>query len=173
MAGMTGHDRGAMASSEQNGSLAAGQKCRNHAPSADPAQTARLIAGQRLKQRRRTAGLSQTELARRIGYSRSTISDAEAKGVGAAALWERADLELGAGGELVVLYAAAKAAAASVSAARGPARLRAVPEWAPPGETPGPDQAVVSPGTCPHCGALLLLQTSLAETAPGSAVPRG
>jgi len=171
MAGMTRQHRGAMASSEQDGGHAAGQKCRENAPPADPAQTARQAAGQRLKQRRRTAGLSQTELANRIGYSRNTISDAETKGAGAAALWERADLELAAGGELVVLHAAAKAAAASVAAARGPGRLRAVPEWAPPGGTADPDAAVVSPGTCPHCGALLLLQTSLGETAPGSTVP--
>jgi len=170
MAGMTGHDRGAMASSDDHGGQAAGQKCADHAPGG-PVQTARQAAGRRLRQRRRAAGLSQTELANRIGYSRNTISDAETKGAGAAALWERADLELAVGGELVALYAAAKAAAASAAAARGPARLRAVPEWAPPGETPGPDAAVVSPGTCPHCGALLLLQTSLAETAPGSAVP--
>lgn len=168
MAGMTRHDRGVLSSGESDGGQGGGRRRGSGPQPEGPAQAARRAAGERLKQRRQALGLSQTELAYRIGYSRNTISDAETKGAGAAALWERADLELAAGGELTALYTAARAAAASVAASQGPARLRAVPRPAPPGQAAGPDPAVVSPGSCPHCGALLLLQTSLAGTAaPG------
>jgi DNA-binding XRE family transcriptional regulator len=149
---------------------------RDHAPPGDPAghaaAAARQAAGRRLKDRRVQACLSQAELGGRIGYSRTAIGEAETKGAGAADLWERADTELAAGGELVRLHQAAQAAVAAEAAAASarPGRLSAVPTYAPgaaPADAGGDGLTLVTPGYCPHCGHPVLLQTQLADTDPG------
>ncbi len=113
--------------------------------------------------------MSQGELGIRIGYSRQAVGDAETKGAGAADLWQRADDELAAGGDLVRLYQGAQAAAAAAAAAASvrPGRLSAVPAWVP-GAPPGDGGLLlVTPGYCPNCGAGLLMHTQVAEATPG------
>ena len=54
---------------------------------------------------RLAAGLTQEQLARRIGYSRSAVAGAESSGQGTARdFWMRCDAVLGAGGVLVAYY---------------------------------------------------------------------
>jgi transcriptional regulator with XRE-family HTH domain len=141
-----------------------------------PGLRGRRRAGRRLARMRSDAGLSQLELGRRIGYARSTIGEAESAGSGALMLWRRADDELAAGGELVRLHAAARAAeAAGQDAAAGQRLLRlpAAPaadgDGAAAGSLPGAD------GTCPHCGTALVLRAQLtsAGTGPQAAITIG
>jgi len=137
----------------------------------DTAAGAWQAAGRRLKARRLRAGLSQGELGARIGYSRQAVGDAETKGAGAAGLWQRADDELAAGGELVRLHQAAHATAAAEAAAASarPGRLSAVPAWVP-GTGPAGDGAgglMLAAGYCPTCGTALLMQAQVADATPG------
>lgn len=65
----------------------------------------RRVLGRELKEARRAAGYTQASLANLIGYSRSTVSNAE---IGqpdvARAFWESADNALRTGGALTSVY---------------------------------------------------------------------
>ncbi len=77
-------------------------------PTAD-ARGLRERAGAALRRRREAAGLTQDALARQVGYSRSTIANAERGDLRAAEVYERCDRALRAGGEIVLAYRAARA----------------------------------------------------------------
>jgi len=65
----------------------------------------RASLGKRLKTWRLAAGLSQQQLASRIGYSRSAVAGAESSGQGRARdFWVRCDAVIGAGGVLIAHY---------------------------------------------------------------------
>lgn len=63
-----------------------------------------------IRRRRDAAGLSQTELANRVGYSREYVSRAERpkKGLASAGLVRSLDTALGAGGALIALHGSAQ-----------------------------------------------------------------
>lgn len=65
---------------------------------------ARTDLGRELATRREAAGLTQTELARRVNYSRSTVANVEIGRQGAPRFWGTADHELNAAGALVAGY---------------------------------------------------------------------
>lgn len=61
--------------------------------------------GALLKQRRRAAGLKQTDIAHRICYSRSTVANVEiGRQTASRDFWLRADEQLGATGELLASF---------------------------------------------------------------------
>lgn len=65
----------------------------------------RRSLGERLKVWRIAGGLTQAQLATRIGYSRSAVAGAESRAQGTARdFWVRCDAVLGAGGVLVAHY---------------------------------------------------------------------
>ena len=82
----------------------------------DLAAAARALAAG-LAGRRRAKGLTQPELARRVGVSVTTVGHAETGRLWQSRqFWERADAVLGAGGALLRLHDAYRAAAASGTA---------------------------------------------------------
>ncbi len=133
-----------------------------------PELRARRRAGRRLARMRSEAGLSQLELGRRIGYARSTIGEAESAGSGALMLWRRADDELAAGGELVRLHAAARAAeAAGQDGTAGQRLLRLPAATAGDSDAAAPGSLAGAEGTCPHCGTALVLRAHLTSAGTG------
>jgi hypothetical protein len=61
--------------------------------------------GQALRAARRDAGMTQARLAARIGYARSTISNAESGSMGVSrSFWEAADGGLATGGKLSAMH---------------------------------------------------------------------
>jgi transcriptional regulator with XRE-family HTH domain len=95
--------------------------------------TSVVSAGQRLgatlRRHRAVAGLTQQALARQVGYSRSTIANAEAGDVRAGEFYRRCDATLHAGGAVTAAYLALDQAptAPTALAAPNPSPLLGVP----------------------------------------------
>lgn len=68
------------------------------------AQVMRRELGRQLQKLREAAGLSQQQLARRIGYARSAVSNAEAGGYARRRFWELSGQVLGSGDVLALGY---------------------------------------------------------------------
>lgn len=109
---------------------------------ATPAEIDAAVAelGLQLYARRRAAGLTQKELARRTPFERSTIGNAEASGRGSARFWQVMDRELAAEGVFIKAHAA-------IEAMTGTRHLPPLPA----GEDAGPMLTVTSLARCPHC----------------------
>ena len=91
----------------------------------------RRALGQKLKTARNTAGLSQQQLARRVGYTRSGVSSAESGGYAARRFYELCDDALKTSGTLAADYDAmtqhlADTQAASATAEFGDPRMKVV-----------------------------------------------
>jgi DNA-binding XRE family transcriptional regulator len=67
-------------------------------------RTLRKELGRDLKAARQAAGYSQMQLARKLGYSRSGVSNAESGGFAQRSFWERCDEVLQTGGTLAPGY---------------------------------------------------------------------
>jgi diguanylate cyclase (GGDEF)-like protein len=158
------------------------QEVEGPASSREDIVAARRELGARLATMRTEAGLTQAELARRAGYSRSAIANAESGQAMSASFWARVDRALGAAGELV---AACNRIEASVAAARRQADRQA---WMERDEAAGPGVAgaipeaggrAVQDSACPRCGLALMVTTQviatvipqITEADPGSALP--
>jgi hypothetical protein len=129
---------------------------------------------------RRANGLTQPELARRVGVSVTTVGHAETGRLWQSRqFWERADALLGAGGELLALHDAYRAAAASSprdatgSAAEADAG-HSVPDDRPPapGARAGARPAGLARGQVPGPrGPRVAPDSSYADGARGQAMP--
>jgi DNA-binding XRE family transcriptional regulator len=86
---------------------------------AGQARMMRRELGQRLRKLREAAGLSQQQLARRAGYTRSAVSNAEAGGYVRRRFWELCDELFGTGQELARGYDEIRRAPAAVPAGAG------------------------------------------------------
>ena len=145
---------------------------------------ARAEAGSQLACLRHTAGLSQVQLARRIGYSATVVAHAElGRRPVSAEFWELADEALGAGGRLTAWGTRIK----DLTRARREeqhrldtaGRARQLSRFPPlPGAddltgtapaAPGPAIAAPAVGRCPHCHQLVMLVTQI--TGPPGPVP--
>ncbi len=88
------------------------------------ARVMRRELGQRLRKLREEAGLSQQQLARRAGYTRSAVSNDEAGGYARRRFWELCDEVFGSGQTLARGYDEIRQRSAAISAGRaaGPER---------------------------------------------------
>jgi transcriptional regulator with XRE-family HTH domain len=132
--------------------------------------TARRALGRKLAAWRTQARLTQQELARRAGYSRSAIASAEKGEPAGGIFWAAADRAVSAGGSLAAGHAAIEAA---ISAAREHAVRQAQAERAAaaePAMTPGPSisAAGVAGNACPRCGLPLTVTITLAAPNPSA-----
>jgi diguanylate cyclase (GGDEF)-like protein len=138
--------------------------------------------GTQLATLRDEAGLTQLELAKLAGYSRSRVANAESGQARSAGLWAGLDHALRAGGHLVEARARIEA---SVAAARQQAKRQA---WVERAEAAGPGVAgaipedgtrAVQDSACPGCGLPLVVATQviatviprISEADLGSAIP--
>jgi len=149
----------------------------NPAGSRDAQRRDRRELGRQLAAWRARAHLSQRELAHRTGYTRSTISSAEAGEPLSGEFWARADRALAAEGVLIAAHARIDAA---VSAAR---RRAARLTWWTRADAagPGPTGAIPDDGgitvdsACPSCGAPITISAQVTAVLPrhASARPAG
>jgi diguanylate cyclase (GGDEF)-like protein len=146
----------------------------NPAGSKDAQRRDRRELGRQLAAWRARAHLSQRELAHRTGYTRSTISSAEAGEPLSAQFWARADRALAAEGRLIAAHACIEAAA---SAAR---RRAAKLTWwtragaagpGPAGATPD-DGGITVDSACPGCGAPITISAQVTAVLPQHASAR-
>src|ERR1019366_1490751 len=127
-------------------------------PDGDPAvrepeaiANARCVLGTQLAACRRAAGLSQAQLAEKIGFSRSTIANVETgRQHVQRKFWESADTAVSAGGTLVAAHDAVEAAAR-----RGRAGAPKVAEASDPVDLP-----VIYVGAKPLPGATVSVATA-------------
>jgi Helix-turn-helix domain/Bacterial regulatory proteins, gntR family len=99
------------------------------------AEALRVALSKALAARRRAAGMTQPELASKLGVSLTTVGHAETGRVWQArGFWLRADRELGAAGDLLRMCDRYKAAECAAAEEAGDA----VPEEAVPGAQAGP-----------------------------------
>ena len=117
----------------------------------------RKALGQRLSQLREAACLTQGQLGSKIGYGRTTVGKAEQLGFGNAELWDRADKELAAAGELTKLRAEVKEAAEQLKrskdrAIQAEARLR-LDRFRRDMTPPSPESVGTVIFNCPNCGS--------------------
>ncbi|HEY1918994.1 MAG TPA: diguanylate cyclase [Streptosporangiaceae bacterium] len=133
----------------------------------DEIAAARRELGTQLSAWRAKAKLTQQELGRRVGYSRSTVANAETGQSKSAAFWTAMDRAVGAGGSLT---AASARIEASVTAARRQATRRA---WVARAQTAGQDvvagipqdgDLAVQDSSCPRCGEPLTVTTRVIAT---------
>ena len=96
--------------------------------------------GRQLRARRKAAGLTQEQLAERIGYARPTLSMAETGRRRSPDFWRRVDDELSAGRTFTKAYGDIEAMAGA----------RLLPPLRP-GEDSGGARTVTAPGRWPHC----------------------
>lgn len=124
--------------------------------------------GRQLAAMRARVKMSQHELARRTGYSRSTVASAEAGEPVSGAFWAAVDQAIDAKGRLVAVHARIGTA---VTASR---RRRARQAWVArteaaesgvTGELPGDSAVAVTDSTCPRCGELLTVTGAFRVTA--------
>lgn len=149
----------------------------NPADSRDAQRRDRRELGRQLAAWRARAHLSQRELAHRTGYTRSTISSAEAGEPLSAQFWARADRALAAEGRLIAAHARIEAA---MSAAR---RRAARLTWWTRAEAAGPeltgaiadDGATAVDSACPSCGEPFTISAQVTAVIPrhASARPAG
>jgi hypothetical protein len=146
---------GSDAEAEPGGDAAVGEATEGPASDArDELAAARLDLGQQLAAWRVQAKMSQTALARRIGWSRSAVTGAEAGDPRGGAFWAAADSATGARGALVAQHAQIEArrlavrqrAAQQALAVREPAAACAASAGPEDGEV-----AVVR-SACASCG---------------------
>gem|GEM_PF-972933 len=159
-----------------------GPEVEGPASSSEDIATARRELGIQLASLRTQAGLTQLELARRAGYSRSAIANAESGQAMSASFWARADRAVGAGGRLADVHARIEA---SIAAAKRQADRQA---WVERDEAAGSGAAgaipengarAVQDSACPRCGLPLTVTTQVVATVipqiteadRGSAVP--
>jgi len=127
------------------------------------ARAAQRALGRELVRLRTAVGFSQTELARKAGYARSTLGESETgHRLGSRELWRKIDDALGAGGALVrrrdeiaAMYATASADA--VQAGRRAPGGRGLSGSVTGGEA----DPVVAVRACPGCGLPLLVRLEL------------
>jgi transcriptional regulator with XRE-family HTH domain len=150
---------------------------------------ARNEAGRLLACFRHAAGISQVQLAGRIGYSSTAVAHAElGRRPVSAEFWELVDVTLGAGGNLAgwgtrikELTGALREEQRRLDQTRHAAR---VPRFLPPPglhTTPSVSRAVPAPGAatpaagrCPHCHQLVTLVTQIAAPpGPGTSEEPG
>jgi transcriptional regulator with XRE-family HTH domain len=143
---------------------------------------ARAEAGSLLACLRHTAGLSQVQLARRVGYSATVVAHAElGRRPVSAGFWALADEVLGAGGSLAAWGTRIK----DLTRARREeqhrqdtaGRARQLSRFQPrPGAhdltaaapaAPGPAITAPAIGSCPHCHQPVMLVTQITEP-PGT-----
>ena len=129
---------------------------------------ARRDLGRLLIAWRARAGLTQQALARRTGYSRSTIASAEHGEPVSATFWQATDRALAAGGALTARHA--RIAAALTAHRQHAARLAwlARAQAAEPPAIGAPDQvsAAAQDVACPRCGDPLTLAVQLIAPPP-------
>jgi diguanylate cyclase (GGDEF)-like protein len=123
--------------------------------------------GEQLSNWRKRASMTQQELAKITGFSRSTVANAETGQGGAAAFWAAADRAVRAAGSLAAGWTRIEAANA---AAR---RRRDRRAWVARAETAGPSVAAGIPengamaiqdSACPNCGEPLTVTTQVIAT---------
>jgi diguanylate cyclase (GGDEF)-like protein len=118
---------------------------------------ARRALGALLAQTRKSAGLTQEALRRRIGYGRSTVADAESAESDTsyrAEFWAACDQALDANGELIAAHGRLEAVKAKADARRRAAQQDQRRRAAATPETTGPpaNAVALADGACPHCG---------------------
>jgi DNA-binding XRE family transcriptional regulator len=130
-------------------------------PAPASVEAALLDLGHQLAAYRDAAGLTQQQLAQRIGCARSTVAMAETGHRRSAGFWRRADDELTAAGTFAAAFSKIEAMAET---SRLPP-LRA-------GEDRGAMRTVTALARCPHCDHVIpltaLIGLSVTPDVPGS-----